>query len=121
MAEDTIVRGIDNVGDWVFGLGKQSYRTKVEMVAQRIITHIRSWYGNCFFDLTAGIDWYNYLGNKKTERKILLSCRHEMIKIQEITAIRDLSLSVDEYRRVTIYYEVETIYGTISNNLEVSL
>jgi hypothetical protein len=118
---DSIVRAIDENGDWMFGFGRQCYKKEVAMVAQRIVTHIRSWYFNCFFDLEAGIDWYNYLGNRRTERLIQSACRREIVKIKEITSIEDLSISVDDERRVTLYYAVTTQYGAIDNEEVISL
>lgn len=113
------VRAIDEKGDWVFGLGVQSYKNDIQAVVQLIATHIRSWYLDCFFDMEAGIDWKNLLGNRKTEDMIKLACRREILKIPEVRTVDALWLHLDEERRVTVSYEVTTIYGEYSESVLV--
>jgi len=113
------VRAIDEKGDWVFGLGVQSYKNNIQAVVQLIATHIRSWYLDCFFDMEAGIDWKNLLGNHKTEDMIKLACRREILKIPEVKTVDALWLHLDEERRVTVSYEVKTIYGEYSESVLV--
>lgn len=106
-------------GDWVFGLGSQNYKTKVQMVAQRIATHIRSWYHDCFFDYEFGIPWRELLGNYRTQRQIALQVRGMINKIPEVTLIKDLDLILDEERRLSLYYEVDTIYGVVEQKVDL--
>lgn len=121
MAKDNIVRALDLDGDWVFGKGTQNYRRNVWQVGQRICTHIRSWYRNCFFDMEAGIDWGNLLGYYTTSKKIAQSVRYQIHSIEEITNINDLSLNLDENRRLSLIYSVDTIYGVVDDKVEILL
>lgn len=107
------VRAIDEKGDWDFGKGRQSYKQELDAIMQLNITHIRSWYLDCFFDMTAGIDWKNLLGNKRTENKIKNAVRRELLKIEGVTGVVHVSLSVDEDRALKLQYTEQTIYGTI--------
>ena len=58
------VRAIDDDGDWFFGKGQNDYKTQKSGVAQEIRTRLSSFYGDCFFDTEAGIDWFNLLGGR---------------------------------------------------------
>lgn len=111
------VRAIDDKGDWVFGLGVQSYKKDLLAVMQLIATHIRSWYLDCFFALEEGIDWKNLLGAKKTEDMIKLACRREILKIPEVRTVNALWFYVNEDREITVSYEVTTVYGQFSNSV----
>ena len=110
------VRAIDAKGDWDFGRGRQSYKTDLDAIMQLNVTHIRSWYLNCFFDLLAGIDWKNLLGQKQTAPKIRDAVRRELLKIDGVTGVLNVSLSIDEDRALIVQYTETTIYGTISGS-----
>lgn len=110
------VRAIDKQGDWDFGKGRQSYKTDLDAIMQLNVTHIRSWYLNCFFDLLAGIDWKNLLGQKQTAPKIRDAVRKELLKIDGVTSVLNISLSIDEDRALKVQYTESTIYGTISGS-----
>ena len=108
-------------GDWVFGIGAQSYKTKVQMVAQRIATHIRSWYHDCFFDYEFGIAWRDLLGHYNTQKPTALAVRGMINRIPEVTKINDLSLNLDEERRLSLYYSVDTKYGVVEQKVDLLL
>ena len=107
------VRAIDKNGDWVFGQGRQSYKQDLDAIMQLNVTHIRSWYLNCFFDMLAGIDWKNLLGAKQTAPKIRDSVRKELLKIEGVTSVLSVSTFLDENRELKLRYAEDTIYGTI--------
>lgn len=110
------VRAIDSKGDWDFGKGRQSYKKDLEAIMQLNVTHIRSWYLNCFFDLLAGIDWKNLLGGKQTAPHIRDSVRNELLKIDGVNSVVNVSTSIDEERQLKIHYTERTIYGTIQGS-----
>ncbi len=111
----------NEAGDWVFGIGGQAYKTKVQMVAQRIATHIRSWYHDCFFDYEFGIAWRELIGHYRTQKQTALEVRRMINSISEVTKINDLSLVLDEERRLSLYYSVDTIYGVVEQKVEILL
>lgn len=112
---------VNEAGDWVFGIGSQAYKTKVQMVAQRIATHIRSWYHDCFFDYEFGIAWRELIGHYRTQKQTALEVRRMINSIKEVTKINDLSLNLDEDRRLSLYYSVDTIYGVVEQKVELLL
>lgn len=118
---DGVVIIDSEAGDWVFGIGQQAYKTKVQMVAQRIATHIRSWYHDCFFDYEFGIPWRELLGHYNTQKPIALEVRGMINKIDEVTNIIDLSLNLDEDRRLSLTYEVDTVYGIVNQTIDLFL
>jgi hypothetical protein len=74
------IRALDANNDWRYGLGKQDYKTDGNALDQDIITKVRSWKNDCFFDVNAGVDWYNLLGGKNVKdlksniSSVILSC-----------------------------------------------
>lgn len=118
---DGVVIVESEAGDWVFGIGQQAYKTKVQMVAQRIATHIRSWYHDCFFDYEFGIPWRDLLGHYNTQNPIALEVRGMINKIDEVTNIIDLSLNLDADRRLSLNYEVDTVYGIVNQTIDLFL
>ena len=118
---DGVVIVESEAGDWVFGIGQQAYKTKVQMVAQRIATHIRSWYHDCFFDYEFGIPWRDLLGHYNTQKPIALEVRGMINKIDEVTNIIDLSLNLDADRRLSLNYEVDTVYGIVNQTIDLFL
>jgi hypothetical protein len=106
------IRGIDSDGDWLWGQGLQSYRDGEGAIEEDMITRLRSWKNDCFFDLAAGIDWYNLLGSsavKEIERQIfrMISGVDGVNAIESIEATRDTAS-----RRLSLSIRVNTIYGT---------
>ena len=118
---DGVVIVESEAGDWVFGIGQPAYKTKVQMVAQRIATHIRSWYHDCFFDYEFGIPWRDLLGHYNTQKPIALEVRGMINKIDEVTNIIDLSLNLDADRRLSLNYEVDTVYGIVNQTIDLFL
>ncbi len=116
-----IVRSIDLDGDWNFGKGKSDYLKDNAAVGQCINTRLKSFLGDCFFNLEAGIDWWNLLGThnvKGTE----LAVKTMILNTQSVTGLLELSTELDENRAQTSSYSVTTVYTTqepLSGTVEV--
>lgn len=105
-----IVRSLDGTGDWEFGKGKNDYKRNLDAVTQNIKTRLMSFLGDCFFDTTAGIDWFNLLGGK--DRLALeLAISSTILNTQNVTGLRQLSVTESPSRRITIRYRVQTTFG----------
>lgn len=109
-----IVRGIDNNSDWLFGKGKNDYKTEKDAVAQMIQTTVMSFVGDCFFAVNKGIDWFNLLGTNE-EVQLKLSIATEILSISEVTGIIEISTNRDINRKLSLSYKVDTIYGIVDN------
>lgn len=105
-----IVRAIDNVGDWLYGKGKNDYKTGREAVAQCIQTRLYSFLGDCFFATNEGIDWFNLLGSKQ-RLALELAVSSTILNTENVTAILELTSSLDERRNLTLNYRVRVDIG----------
>lgn len=107
------VRGIDGNNDWLFGKGANDYKFNRDAVSQNIKTRLQSFLGDCFFDLGAGIDWFNLLGGK-SKLAIDLAIRTVILNTEEVTSLKQLNIIEGENRNLLLSYEVTTIYGEIT-------
>lgn len=105
-----IVRAIDVNGDWTFGKGKNNYLSGKDALAQLITTRLRSFLGDCFFDTTAGIDWFNILG-AKDELAVDIAVSTVIKNTPGVTALTRLSIVLDVKRNLRIVYTVDTVFA----------
>lgn len=108
-----IVRQVDINGDWTFGQGRNNYLRANAAVVQNVATRLRSFLGDCFFDLTAGIDWFNLLGGGD-QLALSLAVSAVILNTDGITQLTQLSISTDPTTRaVTITYAAVSVYSAI--------
>jgi hypothetical protein len=111
-----IVRGLDVNNDWTFGSGKQNYLSDADAVKQCVMTRLKSWKGNCFFDLEAGVDWNNYL-DIGTKTLLDLDIKRVILGTDKVLKISSYNSTLDtENRKLTVSAKVETFYGTLTIN-----
>lgn len=114
------VRAITGDREWTFGKGKQGYKVDEEAIAQNVQTRIMSFFGDCFFDLRAGIDWWNLLG-VGTREELLKAIQSVILNTNGVVGIN----SVDVYTRdrvLNVTYDIRTIFsesyqGNLTTNL----
>lgn len=103
-------RNLDGQHDWVFGSGKNSYIIENQEIGLNIQTRVLSFLGDCFFATEEGIDWFNLLEMGKQEQ--LENSVQETIKnTPGVTAINSVDVVMGANRRITITYDVQTIYS----------
>jgi hypothetical protein len=114
MTPQSIIRAIDpTTGDWVFGTGRQSYRTGTDAIAQDIKTALLCFLNDSFWNLKFGIDWINYLGNRGTENAIILACRQMISSRPGIISVNTISAKLNRNTRgFSLIYQATTIYST---------
>lgn len=110
-----LVRALDSNHDWTFGAGKSNYLANNAAVAQNINTRLNSFLGNCFFDLGAGIDWFNLLGSSN-QTALNLSISSIILNTPQVTGILQLSINLSSKREFSVAYQVQTVYSTVTNN-----
>lgn len=109
------VRQIDVNHDWLFGKGKNNYLFDNAATAQNINTRLGSFLGNCFFDLGAGIDWFNRLGSK-AKLALELDISSVILNTPDVTGILSISTRSDPVtRNFVATYTVQTVYSTVTN------
>lgn len=109
------VRSIDSSRDWLFGKGQNDYQQNQNAVTQDIDTRLKMFLGDCFFSLQGWIDWITLLRGK-SDLAISLAVSAMIANTDGVTAILQLSIVADVQRRLTITYQVQTIYSTIPIN-----
>lgn len=106
-----MVRQVDTAtGDWTFGHGLNNYVRANQAVMQNIATRLRSVLGDCFFDVSAGIDWFNLLG-AKDETALQLAIAAVILNTTGVTKMVNLGVTRNAARLVTVSYQVLTQYS----------
>lgn len=114
------VRALDGTGDWLFGKGQNDYKTGNAAVAQNIQTRLSSFLGDCFFDLGAGIDWFNLLGGKD-QIAINLAVNAVILNTENVTGILQVGLNLSTSRIISISYKVQTTYSVLTSSFQYDL
>ncbi len=109
------VRAINAGGDWLFGQSNNDYLQANAAIAQNINTRLQSFLGNCFFDVTAGIDWFNLLG-AKDQTALNLAINTTILNTQYVTGMIQLSINLNAQRQFSVSYKVQTVYSTTQSN-----
>jgi len=107
----TIVRRIDDDGDWTFGQGKSNYISKSPAIIQSINTRLMEFLGDCYFNQAAGIDWFSHLGSKD-KAALNLSVSAIIVNTENVTGILQLTVTLNAARLLSISYSAETVYST---------
>lgn len=105
-----IFRNLDTNGDWNFGKGKNDYASSQAAIMLNIKTRLLSWVGDCFFDQTAGVDWYNRLGSKNQQTLLEADLRRVISQSDGVTALKNFDI-IMEGRTFKATYTVETVYS----------
>jgi hypothetical protein len=114
-----IVRSLDSDGDWTFGKGKQNYLSELSAVKQNVLTRLRSWKGNCFFDTESGVDWGNYL-DIGTKTLLDLDIKRVILGTDKVLKISKFNSTLDtSEKKLTVAASVETYYGTITTEATI--
>jgi hypothetical protein len=113
------VRALDENGDWTFGKGKNSYLVDKQALGQNITTRLKSFLGDCFFDLRAGIDWFTLMGGKD-QLSIELNVATTILNTPDVTGLETLDTIIDaRTRNITISYAVASVYGLVSDEFSL--
>lgn len=110
------VRALDTDNDWEYGKGQNDYKVQRAAVAQNLQTRISSFFGDCFFDTTAGVDWYNLLGGKD-QLALQLAVTAIILNTPNIASILSFSATYNSRNRdLVLFYKVLSVFGTITQS-----
>jgi len=111
------MRNVDNKGDWCFGNSLQDYGDNLTSTKNNIKTRLQSVMYDCFFDLTAGIDWFNILGNRGQYAKEVVEINVRLCILQSlyVTELVDLKI-IEKDRNLNLEYTINTMFGEITDN-----
>lgn len=107
--------------DWEFGQGLQNYKQGQEEIIQNILTTIKCWKNDCFFDLEYGISWEEILGSFNTMNLIKKDLSVAILGVDGVDKINSLDLTLSETRIITITINVSTIYETTDIKEDITL
>lgn len=103
-------RNLDTNGDWQFGRGKSNYVSQNAAIALDIQTRLYSWFNDCFFDMTAGVDWLNRLGSKNQKNLLALDLRRIILLTPGVTGLLNFDIVLNG-RTFIARYNITTIYS----------
>lgn len=110
------IRTLTPTGDWTFGKGRNNYKDGREATAQDIQTRLKSFLGDCFFNLDAGVDWFRLNGGKgDIELKLQISAT--ILNTQNVQTVDQITFVRGQDRSFFIQYRVTTTYGIIDAEL----
>lgn len=114
-----LTRSLDTNHDWNFGNGKQHYLDEKSALNQNVQTTLLSFVGDCFFDLEAGIDWFNFLGSKNLEG-LRRAIAYKLASVSGVITVNDVSISTDTERNANIVYNLTTVWDpTLQGNISI--
>ena len=121
------MRQLDSNQDWTFGAGVQNYLTGNAAITQCIQTRLSSFLGDCFFDVQAGIDWFGFLGGKNPTAlnvavsAVILNTSDPVSGQPLVLSLNQLDINVTNQRKISISYQVQTVYSTTGSTFEFDL
>jgi len=87
------VSGLTAGGDWRFGQGRAVYLRRSDAIHQNVVTRLRSFTDDWFLDTAAGLPWFELLGHRETERRLLREVEAVVLKTEGVRAIERLRLT----------------------------
>lgn len=102
-------RNLDSNHDWTFGSGRSNYVDKNQEIALNLQTRILSFLGDCFFAINEGIDWFNLL-DYRYQPRLELAVQEVIKNTPGVTAINSVDALIGANRKMTISYNIDTIY-----------
>lgn len=107
------VRSIDSEHDWTFGKGNNNYRSGLDAVTQDVDTRLNCFLGDCFFNRTAGIDWFNLLGSKN-QVGLQLAISATILNTDGVLRIKTFSFNLDPRTRIfSANYTIQGATGVV--------
>lgn len=103
-------RNLDGHHDWVLGSSKNSYVTENQEIGLNIKTRVLSFLGDCFFATEEGIDWWNLLDIGR-QTQLENSVQETIKNTPGVTAINSVDVVMGANRKITISYDIQTIYS----------
>ena len=102
-------RQLDANGDWVFGKSRQSFFYDADAILQNIVTRLNCFVNDCFFDMTAGVDWVYFLSTKGTEADFISATKSVIAASYGVVSVNSVDITKNG-RAATISYNVDTIF-----------
>lgn len=105
-----IVRALDDNHDFTFGTSLNNYLRNKAAVIQNIDTRLNAFLGDCFFDLSAGINWFNLIGTKD-QVDLNIAITSVIANTDQVLGLTQLSAMLTLSGNFSVAYTVQTTYG----------
>ena len=106
------VSGLDKNLDWRFGKGRAVYKTNAKAIEQNVQTRLRSFRGDWYLDVDAGVNWIELLGNPGTEKRIIRAVESTVLQTEGVISIQELKIvGRDSTRGVKIRIRYTDVFG----------
>jgi len=106
------VSGLDKNLDWRFGKGRAVYKTNAKAIEQNVQTRLRSFRGDWYLDVDAGVNWIELLGNPGTEKRIIRAVESTVLQTEGVISIQELKIiRRDSTRGVKIRIRYTDVFG----------
>ena len=106
------VSGLDKNLDWRFGKGRAVYKTNAKAIEQNVQTRLRSFRGDWYLDVDAGVNWIELLGNPGTEKRIIRAVESTVLQTEGVISIQELKIiGRDSNRGVKIRIRYTDVFG----------
>lgn len=108
------IRNLDYDGDFSYGHSISDYLIdNGQAVGLNIVTRLREWYKDCFFNLEAGIDYPTRLGSFNQKNLLDDDFQRIIRESQGVVDIIDFTSNLDtKTRHYTFQAQVRHIYST---------
>ena len=106
------VSGLTAGGDWRFGKGRASYLDRSAAIQQNVVTRLRSFTDDWFLDTTAGLPWYDLLGRKDSETRMLRDIERVILETEGVRTIERLEVVSIIAREASIRVTLTDIFNT---------
>lgn len=117
-----IIRSLDANGDWTFGAGLSNFSQNDQAINLNIKTRLAEWLNNCFWNLTAGIDWPLRFGMGQ-ESNLTSDLQQVILQSYGVVGITALASSFNPETRIfQVSYTIDTIFSkSVVNTLNQSV
>ena len=106
------VSGLDKNLDWRFGKGRAVYKTNAKAIEQNVQTRLRSFRGDWYLDVDAGVNWIELLGSPGTEKRIIRAVESTVLQTEGVISIQELKIvGRDSNRGVTIQLQYTDVFA----------
>lgn len=96
------IRRLDSEGDWDYGHSISSYYIdNAQSVGLNVLTRLREWYRDCFFDMEKGIDYPTRLGSFNQKENLDNDIQSIIMNSANVVDITEFDSTYD---RDTRYY-----------------
>jgi hypothetical protein len=106
-----IIRKIINGNDWSFGKGLSDYAVAEQAIEENMKTKILEWVGDCFWNLSAGVNWLARL-DVGQQANLLEDIKSVVLNCFGVVGITAMTIQLDPpSRHALIQGNVSTIYS----------